>query len=360
MSLVDRILYVLVERERTILERRYGLRSGQVETLEAIGFDMGITKEGVRLVASRTFERIRRGRLRISGWQAFSDAVHAYLSECGGIAECEDLLSCFGRHVDLERSKISMAFLASVAGLIVYRPLSESEKWLVYSSKHDRYIAERVRRFVVGRGKSRTLNASQIRLVLELGDRWQEALSEFRECVANTVSPTRVMWLGELMSSLQRNPKVPEQIRGNIANFTISQLVDCEYLAWLQVVGDFAVVEGSDNERMMVGMWVTVGLPPQGRDLVRAILYSGVEPLSTGVPSSVITRFVHERTGRILTEHALIEYCRRYPLVFTKLGPRTWCLAGSSSVAAKNETTTSRKDRPERTKTSSGLHIAAK
>ena len=86
MPLVVTILDVLDERERTVLERRYGLRSGQVETLQGIGFDLGITKEGVRQVALRTFERIRRNRLRIPSWQDFVDSVNAYLSGCGGIA----------------------------------------------------------------------------------------------------------------------------------------------------------------------------------------------------------------------------------------------------------------------------------
>ena len=355
MSLVDRILDVLDERERTVLERRYGLMSGQAETLQVIGFDLGITKEGVRQVALRTFGRIRIGRLRIPGWQAFADAVHAYLSECGGIAEVDELLSRFGRHVDLERSRSSMemAFLASAAGLIVYRPISESKKWLVYSSKHDRHLAERVRHFVVGsaaaRTKSRSLDASQIRLVLGLGDCWQEALSDFRNCIARTVGPTRVMRLGDLMSSLRRDPEVLEQIRDNIADYNIDQLIDSEYLAGLQLIGEFAVVEGSDYERMMLGTWVTAGLPARGRDIVRAMLCSGVELLGTGdsltarhgagVPSSFTMRFVYKRTGRILTERALIEYCRRYPQVFTRLSTRAWSLAGAGPIVAENGTT---------------------
>ena len=373
MPLVDTILDFLDERERTVLERRYGLRSGQVETLQAIGFDLGITEEGVRQVALRRFERIRRNRLRIPDWQAFADSVHAYLSERGGIADGDELLSRCSRYVDLERSQSSMAmaFLASVAGLIVDRPKSDSEKWLAYSSKHDRHLAERVRYFVVGRRAARTkslsLNASQIRLVLGLGICWQEALSDFRDCIARTVGPARVMRLGDLMSSLRGDPKVPEQIRGRIADHTIAQLIDSEYLAGLQLVGDFAVVEGSDYERMIVGTWVTAGLPPRGRDLVPAMLYSGVEPLcagdslsarqSAGVPSSFITRYVHERTGRILTERALIEYCRRYPLVFARLGPRSWSLAGAGSVAAENGTTSSKKEEEESNPLGMGITV---
>ena len=351
MLLADTILDVLDERERTVLERRYGLRSGQVETLGAIGFDLGITKEGVRRVALRAFERIRRNRLRIPDWQDFVDTVHAYLSECGGIVECDELLSRCNQYIDLERShsSMAMAFLASVAELIVYRPKSDSEKWLAYTSEHDRHLAERVRHFVVGtnatRRKARSLNAGQIRLVLGLGDCWQEALSDLRDCIVRIVGPARVMRLGDLMSSLRRDPKVPEQIRGKIADYTIAQLIDSEYLAGLQLVGEFSVVEGSDYERMTVGTWVTAGLPPRGRDLVRAMLFSGIEPLCTGdsssarqsagVPSSFITRFVHERTGRILTERALNEYCRRYPMVFARLGPRSWSLAGAGTGAGR-------------------------
>ena len=263
--------------------------------------------------------------------------------------------------------------MAIVAGLIVYRPKSDSEKWLAYSSKHDRDLAERVRYFVVGtnatRRKARSLNAGQIRLVLGLGDCWQEALSDFRDCIVRIVGPARFMRLGDLLSSLRRDPKVPEQIRRKIADYTDSQLINSEYLVGLQLVGDFAVVEGSDYERMMVGTWVTAGLPPRGRDLVRAMLYAGVKPLCTGdsssarqsagVPSSFITRFVHERTGRILTERALIEYCRGYPLVFARAGPRSWSLAGAGPVAAENGTISSENEESEGTKNPLGMNITA-
>ena len=44
---------------RTVLERRHGLRSGSVETLETIGNDLSLTRERIRQIESRAMRALR-------------------------------------------------------------------------------------------------------------------------------------------------------------------------------------------------------------------------------------------------------------------------------------------------------------
>ena len=49
-------------RERKVLELRYGLSSGEPMTLEAIGSEVGVTRERVRQIESRTLSKLKNSR----------------------------------------------------------------------------------------------------------------------------------------------------------------------------------------------------------------------------------------------------------------------------------------------------------
>ena len=56
---------MLPERQRQVIERRYGLRGGEPETLEAIAADLDLTRERVRQIQSEALVRLQgivRGR----------------------------------------------------------------------------------------------------------------------------------------------------------------------------------------------------------------------------------------------------------------------------------------------------------
>ena len=56
---------MLPERQRQVIERRYGLRGGEPETLEAIAADLQLTRERVRQIQSEALLRLQgivRGR----------------------------------------------------------------------------------------------------------------------------------------------------------------------------------------------------------------------------------------------------------------------------------------------------------
>jgi RNA polymerase primary sigma factor len=59
------ILDSLSDRERAVLEMRFGLKSGESHTLEEVGQAFGVTRERVRQIESKALRKLRHpGRSR--------------------------------------------------------------------------------------------------------------------------------------------------------------------------------------------------------------------------------------------------------------------------------------------------------
>ena len=56
----------LPERQRRVIERRYGLNGTEVATLEQLAGELGVTRERVRQIQAEALEKLR-GRLRVRG-----------------------------------------------------------------------------------------------------------------------------------------------------------------------------------------------------------------------------------------------------------------------------------------------------
>ncbi len=65
------VLEELGERERTVIERRFGLHGAQPQTLEQVGEDLGLTRERIRQIESKALAKLRH--------PAFADALEGYL-----------------------------------------------------------------------------------------------------------------------------------------------------------------------------------------------------------------------------------------------------------------------------------------
>ncbi|MBS1145073.1 MAG: rpoS [Proteobacteria bacterium] len=59
-SLVDDWLGQLTERQRSVIERRYGLNGADVATLDVIAHDLGLTRERVRQIQMEGLDRLRK------------------------------------------------------------------------------------------------------------------------------------------------------------------------------------------------------------------------------------------------------------------------------------------------------------
>jgi RNA polymerase primary sigma factor len=56
---VDDVLFTLNEREARVLQLRFGLEDGRQRTLEEVGRDFGVTRERIRQIRNRAFEKLR-------------------------------------------------------------------------------------------------------------------------------------------------------------------------------------------------------------------------------------------------------------------------------------------------------------
>ncbi|MGE5384992.1 MAG: sigma factor-like helix-turn-helix DNA-binding protein, partial [Betaproteobacteria bacterium] len=59
-GLVDDWLAQLTDRQREVIQRRYGLTGGEIETLDIIAADLELTRERVRQIQLEGLERLRR------------------------------------------------------------------------------------------------------------------------------------------------------------------------------------------------------------------------------------------------------------------------------------------------------------
>jgi RNA polymerase sigma factor (sigma-70 family) len=59
-ELVDDLLSVLLERERQVLEMRFGLRGGREYTLEEVGKHFKVTRERIRQIEAKAIRKLRR------------------------------------------------------------------------------------------------------------------------------------------------------------------------------------------------------------------------------------------------------------------------------------------------------------
>ena len=57
---VQRVLDALPERERQVIELRYGLRGHEPLTLEEVGRAFGVTRERIRQIETNTLRKLKR------------------------------------------------------------------------------------------------------------------------------------------------------------------------------------------------------------------------------------------------------------------------------------------------------------
>jgi RNA polymerase primary sigma factor len=68
---LEAVLSTLGERERRVVQLRYGLIDGRPRTLEEIGRMFGVTRERIRQIESKTLNKLRD--------HAFADQLRGYL-----------------------------------------------------------------------------------------------------------------------------------------------------------------------------------------------------------------------------------------------------------------------------------------
>ena len=143
VDVLDQVLDVVVKspavspHARTILERRFGLKSGYVETLEAIGRDLSLTREWIRQIASKSLKRIHQVRSQIPGLSDLSEAIELALINHEGVVAKSELLSRLRENGDSAipyDPSMAISFLINVCGWEVQIPKSNRDEWIVVNS----------------------------------------------------------------------------------------------------------------------------------------------------------------------------------------------------------------------------------
>lgn len=87
------LLKDLPKRTKEVLEQRFGLKTGERKTLQAIGDSYGITRERVRQIEKDGFSRIKP---KIEKYKQVFQYFSNYLSNFGGLRKEDELLDSLG------------------------------------------------------------------------------------------------------------------------------------------------------------------------------------------------------------------------------------------------------------------------
>lgn len=91
----QKVLDSLAQRQKEVIERRFGLESEKKETLEAIGKDFGVTRERIRQIESDTFFRLESQKTESDFKKVFFH-FQDYLRLQGGLKREDILLENLG------------------------------------------------------------------------------------------------------------------------------------------------------------------------------------------------------------------------------------------------------------------------
>ena len=115
-GVVVRLVKVLNDRNRDIVSRGFGLKSGQRETLESIGQSYGITRERVRQIEGAALKQIRDNMNSGSASlvEPYVNLAGSILEEHGGAMAEKDLFHKFSGSVDNTSVNAALVFFLNL------------------------------------------------------------------------------------------------------------------------------------------------------------------------------------------------------------------------------------------------------
>lgn len=102
-------------RNKDIISRRFGLKTGQKETLESIGASYSITRERVRQIEESTLSQLRQAAIDHSDVKRYIVLARDILNEHGGIIKEQDLFKSFSGSNSDNVNNSSLVFLLSLS-----------------------------------------------------------------------------------------------------------------------------------------------------------------------------------------------------------------------------------------------------
>ncbi len=109
-------------RNKDIISRRFGLKTGQKETLESIGASYGITRERVRQIEESTLTQLRLVAADHSDVKRYIVLARDILNERGGVIQERDLFKSFSGSDSDNVNNSSLVFLLSLSNELARLP----------------------------------------------------------------------------------------------------------------------------------------------------------------------------------------------------------------------------------------------
>jgi len=92
----QKLLAVLPQKQKEIIERRFGLVGNQRETLQKIGDDFGVTRERIRQIENEALAKLKKEKERKDFKKVFN-SFKKYRKELGGLKREDILLNDLGK-----------------------------------------------------------------------------------------------------------------------------------------------------------------------------------------------------------------------------------------------------------------------
>lgn len=106
-NILDELVKVLNPRTRKVIERRFGLRSVSHQTLEAIGQDLGVTRERVRQIEALGLRQLKNKNFSNLLKPAF-ETVEKHLTSLGGVRREDYLLKELSKLFSLKKKTMKI------------------------------------------------------------------------------------------------------------------------------------------------------------------------------------------------------------------------------------------------------------
>lgn len=121
-KVTTQLISILNPRNREIILRRFGLKSGQKETLESIGQSHGITRERVRQIEETSLAQMRNALTSDAGTRPFVALARQIIESQGGVISEQGLFQLFSGDSKPTAPNASLAFLLALDGTMERTP----------------------------------------------------------------------------------------------------------------------------------------------------------------------------------------------------------------------------------------------
>lgn len=156
-GVVGQLLSALNTRNRDIISRRFGLKTGKKETLESIGQSYGITRERVRQIEESSLKQIKQGLAAGAAVRVkpFVDLAESILDQTGGVAKEDDLFLKFSGVAKDNPANASLVFFLTLDGQFRrYSETDDSYTFWASSSQHADFFQKSISSFTSALNRS--------------------------------------------------------------------------------------------------------------------------------------------------------------------------------------------------------------